>query len=594
MSDVPFQAGGPLLAGSPVYVLREADQKAVACLRRMEYITLVEPRQHGKTSLINWLIGQFSPQGYVFACRDLMAAKSSAVSQTGWYASLGKWLLRQLRSVLRDQQPEPPTDSASWEDFLADIAESAMATGQNVVIVLDEIGAMPSDWATDFFSVIRSVYTSRQSFPFWQCLTFIIAGAFNPKELIQDDTVSNFNVDQRIPLNDFNLSQVKQLVAHLGLPDDLTQTVAMRVHYWTDGQPYLSQWLCLHLAEQKAPITLFAVDDAVERFFYEDTHHLARIKHLAAEPDLLTYNQRITGEPHSRFSAALNDKHFRLAHIIGVMKAGPDGRCHIRNRIYERALAEIEVPPAPKPVEASQTQDEFLYDAFISYSHHDKNWVCGTLLRHLEGEGLRVCIDYRDFEPGAPSLVNMENAVDHSRKTLLVLTSNWVASQWTEFEALLIQTKDPAGRGRRILPLMVQPCDLPDRLQVFTYLDLTDPTQFDFQMQRLVAAIRYAPQPPASIEPAPAERPVAPARPVARGFSHERGLAALGGLLAQADVQIRLDFAVLESRLLDDLQDERSYGSTEAIRSDRARIMKELNRLALTHLGCSFNELCGA
>ena len=93
-----------------------------------------------------------------------------------------------------------------------------------------------------------------------------------------------------------------------------------------------------------------------------------------------------------------------------------------------------------------------------------------------------------------PSLVNMENAVEHSRKTLLVLTPNWVASEWTKFEALLAQTKDPAGRGQRILPLMVQSCELPRRLQVFTYLDLTVPAEFEFQMQQLVEAIRSTPE----------------------------------------------------------------------------------------------------
>jgi hypothetical protein len=64
--------------------------------------------------------------------------------------------------------------------------------------------------------------------------------------------------------------------------------------------------------------------------------------------------------------------------------------------------------------------------------------------------------------------------------------------------------------------------------------------------------------------------------------------------VAQADVQVRLDFAVLESRMLDNLQDERRYGISGAIRSERARIVQELNRLALTHLGRSFNELCQA
>jgi hypothetical protein len=155
--------------------------------------------------------------------------------------------------------------------------------------------------------------------------------------------------------------------------------------------------------------------------------------------------------------------------------------------------------------ETAQPQDDFRYDAFISYSHKDGDWVRGTLLPRLEGEGLRLCIDYRDFEIGLPSLVNMENAVERSRKTLLVLTPNWLESEWATFEGLLIQTRDPAGRGRRMLPLLVQPCRLPDRLQMFTYLDLTDPARFDFQMARLVAAIRTAPAQPAPVEPRPGQ-----------------------------------------------------------------------------------------
>jgi hypothetical protein len=491
MSEVHFQAGGPLQAGSSVYIPRRADERAAAHLRCMEYVTLVEPREHGKTSLVNRLIGQFSTQGYAFAYRDLMAAKSSAVSLAHWYTSLGKWLLRQLHFIPRDQQPQPPTDSASWEDFLADVAESADAAGQNVVIVLDEIGAMPSEWATGFFSVIRSVYTSRQSLLFWQHLTFIIAGAFNPRELIQDDTVSNFNVDQRIPLDDFDLSQVRQLVTHLDLPDDVTEAVTERIHHWTDGQPYLCQRLCLYLAECKEPITVSSVGavvgQAIERFFRDDTHHLARIKDLAAQPGLLDYTDRITGETRSRFNAALNDKHFHLAHIIGVIKAGPDGRCQIRNRIYERALAEVEVAPDPGSAESgSQPQDEFQYDAFVSYSHKDSAWVRETLLPCLEGQKLRVCIDFRDFQPGMASLVNMENAVERSRKTLIILTPAWVESEWTAFESLLIQSDDPAGRRARMIPLRLKPCEPPKRIAMLTYVDFTQPSELEFQLQRLV------------------------------------------------------------------------------------------------------------
>jgi len=256
--------------------------------------------------------------------------------------------------------------------------------------------------------------------------------------------------------------------------------------------------------------------------------------------------------------------------------------------------------PVDTPSDSSQPADGFRYDAFISYSHRDTAWVGDVLLPRLEGEGLRICIDTRDFEVGVPSLVNMENAVDQSRKTLLVLTPNWLSSEWTAFEALLVQTEDPIGRGRRILPLMVQDCQgqLPKRLQIFTYLDLTDPTQLDTQMGRLVSTIRAVPsqsQAP-SVEPAeptPPPRPAPAPHPSASDFDLERGLAALGQLLANADTDTQLGFSALEARLLENLKDERLYGSTETIRAERAHIVGELNRLALDQVGQSFNDLCG-
>jgi hypothetical protein len=256
--------------------------------------------------------------------------------------------------------------------------------------------------------------------------------------------------------------------------------------------------------------------------------------------------------------------------------------------------------PVDTPSDSSQPADGIRYDAFISYSHRDRAWVRNVLLPRLEGEGLRICIDTRDFEVGVPSLVNMENAVNQSRKTLLVLTPNWLSSEWTAFEALLVQTEDPIGRGRRILPLMVQDCQdqLPKRLHMFTYLDLTDPAQLDLQMERLVDAIRAVPsqrQAPSvePAEPAPPPKPATAPRPSAGDFDLERGLAALGQLLAHTDDDTRLALSVLESRLVDNMKDERLYGSTETIRAERARIVGELNRLALDQVGQSFNDLCG-
>ncbi len=621
MNDMPFQTGGPVQADSPVYIPREADTRASLHLQRMEYITLVEPRQHGKTGLINRLKNLFAPQGYAFAMRDLTPDKVHA-AECDWYSSLGTWLLRQLHFIPRERRPAPPTHSASWEVFLADIAELAEQSGQRVVIVLDEIGAMPPAWASPFFSVIRSIYTSRQSFSFWQHLTFIIAGAFNPKDLIQDKTVSDFNIDQRIPLRDFDLPQVRQLAAHLQLPADVTGVVSERIYYWTDGQPYLCQRLCSYLVARTAQINqtsaVAAVEAAVDQFFREDTHHLSRITDLSDAPDLLDYTRRITSKA-ARFTPGLNVRQFRLAHINGVIKAGPGGYCQIRNRIYERALADLDPAAAPaeillpedtsyevvesgnnvegdndmpinyeraletlasfikpedkaeredfelsksqlqenldeerrfgstdklrsdrsrliyklnslaiertgisftdlamgktpfraptapeKPAPAEQppheteqpapAQDDFHYDVFISYSSKDGEWVQNVLLDRLEKQGLRVCIDYRDFEIGVTTLENIINATKQSRRTLIVITPNWLESEWATFERFLLQTRSPANRERRFLLLLWQKTEVPEHLQIFTYLDLTDRRlTFEEQMQRLLKAIRTPP-----------------------------------------------------------------------------------------------------
>ncbi|HUW12775.1 MAG TPA: toll/interleukin-1 receptor domain-containing protein [Anaerolineae bacterium] len=138
----------------------------------------------------------------------------------------------------------------------------------------------------------------------------------------------------------------------------------------------------------------------------------------------------------------------------------------------------------------AEGNDTYRYDVFISYSDHDREWVQGWLLHRLEETGLRVCIDFRDFELGVASLVNMENAVERSRKTLIVLTPEWVESKWTAFESLLIQTDDPAGRRARMIPLRLEPCEPPKRIAMLTYVDFTQPPEVDFQLRRLVASIR--------------------------------------------------------------------------------------------------------
>jgi tetratricopeptide (TPR) repeat protein len=146
-----------------------------------------------------------------------------------------------------------------------------------------------------------------------------------------------------------------------------------------------------------------------------------------------------------------------------------------------------------RPLDTAQS-DTYEYDVFISYSTADKAWVRGKLLTRLQNAGLKVCIDFRDFRPGAPTVTEIERLMEASARTLLILTPAYLASQWTEFETLLLQTFDPMNRELRLLPLLKEPCELPKRLGIYTRLDFAEPDDPIFVWTQLLTALGRRPE----------------------------------------------------------------------------------------------------
>ncbi|MEO7908952.1 MAG: toll/interleukin-1 receptor domain-containing protein, partial [Roseiflexaceae bacterium] len=246
---------------------------------------------------------------------------------------------------------------------------------------------------------------------------------------------------------------------------------------------------------------------------------------------------------------------------------------------------------------AAAPQDEYEYDAFVSYHQKDLEWVETVLQPQLERSGLRLCLPDRDFAIGAPRLTNMENAVARSRKTLLILTPNWGTSQWSEFQRLLVQSSDPSGTRQRVLPLIVRPSSLPASLDYLTPLDLTDATKFERQIRRLIDAIRStpgdAPATPASSPGHSAPPALSPKSLAGDGrLDYERGLRVLEQYVPADDGSDWRDFELYKSQLLSNLSDERRFGSTETLRSERSKVIDKLNPLALRIADLSFTDLC--
>jgi hypothetical protein len=151
---------------------------------------------------------------------------------------------------------------------------------------------------------------------------------------------------------------------------------------------------------------------------------------------------------------------------------------------------------APTTMPASAPDDEFKYDVFVSYRQQEpvKSWVRKTLVPRLEAQGLRVCIDYRDFRLGAPLVLEMARGVEQSRYTLAVLTESYITSNFTELEGVLAEQLGLEKSERRLLAIMRELCKPRLGMRARLWLDMTNEDELDLNIQRLVYELR---QPPA-------------------------------------------------------------------------------------------------
>ncbi|KAK3093472.1 hypothetical protein FSP39_016167 [Pinctada imbricata] len=80
-------------------------------------------------------------------------------------------------------------------------------------------------------------------------------------------------------------------------------------------------------------------------------------------------------------------------------------------------------------------EGDYEFDAFISYADEDRQFALHDMMKNVEREGnLKLCFHNRDFIPGFDIAENITNAINNSRKTLCVISSNYLNSYWCMYE----------------------------------------------------------------------------------------------------------------------------------------------------------------
>ena len=133
------------------------------------------------------------------------------------------------------------------------------------------------------------------------------------------------------------------------------------------------------------------------------------------------------------------------------------------------------------------------YDFFVSYTGADicwAEWIASTLEAHNRSTTLAAW----DFRAGGDFVTLMSQALAGSKSMLALFTPRYLNSRWTELERNAALVKD------KLIPILLEPCDIPDIFSSKIYIDLTGKSEEEarnalLQGVREVAVDRAAPRP---------------------------------------------------------------------------------------------------
>lgn len=328
-----FKTRGPLdpLQDQSVCIARPELAPVVRMARAAQvdaYVALLSSRQTGKTTFLYQLSAQLRAPGFGLVLIDLGSVQDQPEAQ----------LYRFVASAMREQLAPGatdalPTNAVEFQQFL--LATARQSPTKRIVLMLDEVEAVPAKLSDAFFGTFRSVFSTRHNEPAFEKYLIVLSGAKELSRLTGGGN-SPLNIAERIYLKDLSPDGVQTLIenfATLGIA--APPETAPWVHAQTRGHPYLTQKLCALIAEKNpVSITKELVDKLADALLRSDDHLEKMIIEIDNDPPIRNLLGKIVSGQTTPFTRL--NPHIARLELVGAIRDAEE--CAIRNPIYDEAL----------------------------------------------------------------------------------------------------------------------------------------------------------------------------------------------------------------------------------------------------------------